>query len=67
VRKWKRPKEFGEAQWEFEIGEQAKAFDPEADLLAPSGENVKRCHSEHIADIHSKRHSRALRMANQEP
>ena len=21
VRKWKRPKEFGEANWEFEIGE----------------------------------------------
>lgn len=40
VRKWKRAKEFGEAQWEFEIGEAQKSFNPEADLLAPSGENV---------------------------
>jgi hypothetical protein len=40
VRKWKRPREFGEGTWEFEIGEPLKAFNPEADLLAPSGENV---------------------------
>lgn len=40
VRKWKRAKEIGEGTWEFEIGEPLKAFNPEADLLAPSGENV---------------------------
>ena len=40
VRKWKHPKEFGEAQWEYEIGEPPKSFNPEADLLAPSGDNV---------------------------
>ena len=40
VRKWKHPREFGEAQWEYEIGEAPKAFNPEADLLAPSGDNV---------------------------
>ena len=41
VRKWKHPKEFGEGQWEYEIGEAPKVFNPEADLLAPSGDNVK--------------------------
>jgi hypothetical protein len=40
VRKWKRAREYGEAVWEFEIGEPPKSFNPEADLLAPSGENV---------------------------
>eukprot|EP00347_Sterkiella_histriomuscorum_P010679 403375340 len=39
LRKWKRPSEFGEGQWEFEIGEPQKQFNPESDLLAPSGEN----------------------------
>ena len=41
MRKWKHPREFGEAQWEYEIGEAPKTFNPEADLLAPSGDNVK--------------------------
>ncbi|MFM7850955.1 MAG: hypothetical protein ACKO96_03355, partial [Flammeovirgaceae bacterium] len=27
-------------QWEYEIGEAPKIFNPEADLLAPSGDNV---------------------------
>jgi hypothetical protein len=27
--------------WEYEIGEAPKSFNPEADLLAPSGDNVK--------------------------
>lgn len=40
VRKWKRPREYGEPVWEFEIGEAPKTFNPEADLLAPSGDNV---------------------------
>ena len=40
VRKRKQPREFGEAQWEYEIGEPSKSFNPEADLLAPSGDNV---------------------------
>lgn len=41
VRKWKHPREYGEAQWEYEIGEAPKTFNPEADLLAPSGDNVR--------------------------
>ena len=41
MRKWKRAKEFGEPFWEFEIGEPPKSFNPEADLLAPSGDNVR--------------------------
>ena len=37
LRKWKRQKQFGEAQWEFEIGQPLETnFDPQADLLAPS-------------------------------
>ena len=40
VRKWKHPREIGEGQWEYEIGEPPKTFNPEADLLAPSGDNV---------------------------
>jgi hypothetical protein len=40
VRKWKRPREYGEGQWEFEIGEPPKQFNPENDLLAPSNDNV---------------------------
>ncbi len=40
MRKWKHPREFGEAQWDYEIGEPPKSFNPEADLLAPSGDNV---------------------------
>jgi protein DPCD len=43
VRKWKRYREFGEAKWEWEIGEPQQAFNPEADLLAPSGDNVSIC------------------------
>ena len=34
LRKWKRPKEFGQAEWEFEIGDDGKQFDPESDLLS---------------------------------
>jgi hypothetical protein len=30
----------GEGIWEFEIGEPQKAFNPEADHMAPSGDNV---------------------------
>ena len=40
VRKWKRVREIGEGIWEFEIGEPQKAFNPENDLMAPSGDNV---------------------------
>ena len=39
IRKWKHAREFGDAVWEFEIGEAPRTFNPEADLLAPSGEN----------------------------
>lgn len=33
MRKWKRPKEFGKVEWEYEIGEDSKRFDPEQDLM----------------------------------
>ena len=36
IRKWKRNKEFGAADWEFEIGDDGKKFDPESDLLSAS-------------------------------
>ena len=40
LRKWKRPRQFGEATWEFEIGQPMEtAFDPSADFLAPSSKN----------------------------
>ena len=39
VRKWKKPKEFGVAQWEIEIGTEQSNFNPESDLLAPSSQN----------------------------
>ena len=40
LRKWKRPKQFGEAQWEFEVGQPMDVnFDPKEDLLAPSSKN----------------------------
>ena len=40
LRKWKRPKQFGEADWEFEIGQPMTInFDPSSDLLAPSSLN----------------------------
>lgn len=41
MRKWKRPREIGEGSWEFEIGEPPKTFNPDNDLLAPSGDNVE--------------------------
>ena len=36
LRKWKRPKDFGAADWEYEIGDDGKKFDPESDLLSAS-------------------------------
>ena len=39
VRKWKYAREVGEGTWEYEIGEPKRQFNPENDLLAPSGEN----------------------------
>ena len=40
LRKWKRPKQFGEAEWDFEIGQPMQVnFDPSSDLLAPSNQN----------------------------
>ena len=39
LRKWKRPKEFGQATWEYEIGDDGKAFDPENDLIGESSSN----------------------------
>ena len=33
LRKWKRVKELGSSDWEFEIGEPAKQFNPENDLM----------------------------------
>jgi hypothetical protein len=34
LRKWKHPKEFGEGQWEYEVGRPEKKFDAESDILA---------------------------------
>ena len=73
VRKWKRYREFGEAKWEWEIGEPQQAFNPEADLLAPSGDNVRsplslRYYScKFIAHIHKEGYGRALRVAYTQP
>ena len=40
VRKWKRPKQFGDGNWEFEIGQPLETnFDPQSDMLAPSSQN----------------------------
>lgn len=39
IRKWKRPKEFGKVDWEYEIGEDSKRFDPEQDIMAVSSNN----------------------------
>ena len=39
LRKWKRPKEFGDGTWEFEIGEDPKQFDPENDLIGVAAGN----------------------------
>ena len=39
VRKWKRPKEFGDGEWEYEIGEEPARFNPENDLLGVSSAN----------------------------
>ncbi len=36
IRKIKKPKEFGTAEWEYEIGMGESNFNPEKDLLAPS-------------------------------
>ena len=40
-RRWKKAKEFGKEEWFYEIGEPASAFNPEADLMAPSSANVR--------------------------
>lgn len=61
MRKWKKHREFGEPIWEFEIGEPPKAFNPEADLLAPSGDNVQITKESilayiYLANIYKKRH-----------
>ena len=54
-------REFGEPQWEWEIGEAPKAFNPEADLIAPSGENVAyHISNMNTAHLHKEGHSRAL-------
>ena len=62
MRKWKHPKEFGEAQWEYEIGEAPKSFNPEADLLAPSGDNVMSLTYAltYIANLYKERHRREI-------
>jgi len=39
MRRWKRVKELGEGEWEYEIGEEPKVFNPENDLMAPSMAN----------------------------
>ena len=39
IRKWKRPKEFGDGEWEYEIGEEPTRFNPESDLIGVSISN----------------------------
>ena len=39
VRKWKKPREFGVATWEIEIGQEQTTFNPESDLLAVNNQN----------------------------
>ncbi len=39
IRKWKRPKEFGDGEWEYEIGEEPTRFNPENDLIGVSSTN----------------------------
>ena len=39
LRKWKRPKELGNSTWEYEIGEEAKRFNPDEDLMQVSSSN----------------------------
>ena len=39
VRKYKKPTQFGEGTWIFEIGQADNKFDPSSDLLAPSSKN----------------------------
>ena len=40
LRKWKKTKAFGEAEWEFEIGQPLETnFDPETQMIAPSNKN----------------------------
>ena len=39
LRKWKRPRELGKIEWEYEVGEDAKRFDPEQDLMQASNMN----------------------------
>lgn len=39
LRKWKRPKDLGQATWEFEVGEDSRRFDPEQDLMQASSAN----------------------------
>lgn len=40
VRKWKKPKDFGEATWEYEVGKPEKKFDAETDVIGESSQNV---------------------------
>ena len=39
LRKIKKPRDFGEADWVYEVGMEQQKFNPEADLLAPSTQN----------------------------
>ena len=39
VRKWKRPREFGEATWQIEVGSEEVNFNAETDIIAASNKN----------------------------
>jgi hypothetical protein len=39
VRKWKKPREFGEATWSIEIGAESVAFNAETDMIAANNKN----------------------------
>jgi len=40
VRRYKKHKDVGKEEWVFEIGEQNPTFNPDTDMLVPSGSNV---------------------------
>jgi hypothetical protein len=39
VRKWKKPREFGEATWKIEVGAEVTTFNAETDMIGVSNKN----------------------------
>ena len=40
VRRWKKHKDVGKEEWIYEVGEANTSFNPDTDIMAPSGSNV---------------------------